>query len=78
MASLVVGVAAGAASRSEVLVAGMAGLVAGAMWMATGEYVSVSSQSDTEPADLAQEAKELSGYPEFGGKGDDTFQFKAS
>jgi VIT1/CCC1 family predicted Fe2+/Mn2+ transporter len=59
-ASLIVGVAAAAATRSEVLIAGMAGLVAGAMSMAAGEYVSVSSQSDTEKADLARERKELS------------------
>lgn len=59
-ASLIVGVAAAAATRSEVLIAGVAGLVAGAMSMAAGEYVSVSSQSDTEKADLARERKELS------------------
>ena len=59
-ASLIVGVAAAAATRNEVLVAGVAGLVAGAMSMAAGEYVSVSSQSDTERADLARERKELS------------------
>ena len=64
-ASLVIGVAASAASRSVVLVAGLAGLVAGAMSMATGEYVSVSSQSDTERADLARERKELSENSEF-------------
>ncbi|MCL4248767.1 MAG: VIT family protein [Anaerolineae bacterium] len=58
-ASLVVGVAAASAGRSEVLVAGIAGLVAGAMSMAAGEYVSVSSQADTEQADLARERKEL-------------------
>jgi VIT1/CCC1 family predicted Fe2+/Mn2+ transporter len=58
-ASLVVGVAAAHASRSEVLVAGVAGLVAGAMSMAAGEYVSVSSQADTEKADLSRERKEL-------------------
>ena len=58
-ASLVVGVAASHASRESVLVAGVAGLVAGAMAMATGEYVSVSSQSDTENADLARERDEL-------------------
>jgi len=54
-ASLIVGVAAAASTKSAVLVAGVAGLVAGAMSMATGEYVSVSSQSDTERADLARE-----------------------
>jgi len=58
-ASLVVGVAAASAGRGEVLVAGMAGLVAGAMSMAAGEYVSVSSQADTEKADLARERHEL-------------------
>jgi len=58
-ASLVVGVAAAQAARSEVLVAGIAGLVAGAMSMAAGEYVSVSSQSDTERADLERERREL-------------------
>jgi VIT1/CCC1 family predicted Fe2+/Mn2+ transporter len=64
-ASLIVGVAAASASTSEVLVAGVAGLVAGAMSMAAGEYVSVSSQSDTEQADLARERAELAGQPEF-------------
>lgn len=59
-ASLIVGVAAAAATPGEVLIAGVAGLVAGAMSMAAGEYVSVSSQSDTEQADLARERKELS------------------
>jgi VIT1/CCC1 family predicted Fe2+/Mn2+ transporter len=63
-ASLVVGVAAAATSSSEVLVAGVAGLVAGAMSMAAGEYVSVSSQADTEQADLARERKELANAPE--------------
>jgi vacuolar iron transporter family protein len=58
-ASLVVGVAAANAARGEVLVAGIAGLVAGAMSMAAGEYVSVSSQADTEKADLGRERKEL-------------------
>lgn len=58
-ASLIVGVAAADASGSGVLVAGIAGLVAGAMSMAAGEYVSVSSQSDTERADLARERQEL-------------------
>lgn len=58
-ASLVVGVAASHATHGEVLVAGVAGLVAGAMSMAAGEYVSVSSQSDTERADLALERREL-------------------
>ena len=63
-ASLVVGVAAAATSPHEVWVAGAAGLVAGATAMAAGEYVSVSSQADTENADLARERKELSGQPE--------------
>ncbi len=63
-ASLVVGVAAAHASRDSVLVAGIAGLVAGAMSMATGEYVSVSSQADTEQADLAREQDELLTQPE--------------
>lgn len=58
-ASLIVGVAAAEAARNDVLIAGIAGLVAGAMSMAAGEYVSVSSQSDTEKADLARERKEL-------------------
>jgi VIT1/CCC1 family predicted Fe2+/Mn2+ transporter len=63
-ASLIVGVAASGASRSNVLVAGVAGLVAGAMSMAAGEYVSVSSQSDTEAADLEIERKELAATPD--------------
>ena len=63
-ASLIIGVAASGASRSEVLVAGMAGLVAGAMSMAAGEYVSVSSQADTEAADIERERTELSEEPE--------------
>src|SRR6187200_1374276 len=62
-ASLIVGVAAAAATRNDVLIAGVAGLVAGAMSMSAGEYVSVSSQSDTERADLARERKELSQDP---------------
>jgi VIT1/CCC1 family predicted Fe2+/Mn2+ transporter len=57
--SLVVGVAASGTTRSAVLIAGVAGLVAGAMSMAAGEYVSVSSQADTEQADLARERREL-------------------
>ena len=64
-ASLIVGVAASAAGQAEILTAGVAGLVAGAMSMAAGEYVSVSSQSDTEQADLARERKELQEQPEF-------------
>jgi VIT1/CCC1 family predicted Fe2+/Mn2+ transporter len=62
-ASLVIGVAAAAAARSDVLVAGVAGLVAGAMSMAAGEYVSVSSQSDTERADEGKERRELADSP---------------
>jgi VIT1/CCC1 family predicted Fe2+/Mn2+ transporter len=64
-ASLILGVASAAAARSDVLLAGVAGLVAGAMSMAAGEYVSVSSQSDTEQADLARERRELANDPEF-------------
>lgn len=67
-ASLIVGVAAAAATRNDVLIAGIAGLVAGAMSMAAGEYVSVSSQSDTELADLARERRELSKNPESNSK----------
>ena len=62
-ASLVVGVAAAATNPSEIMVAGIAGLVAGAMSMAAGEYVSVSSQADTEEADMARERKELAEQP---------------
>jgi VIT1/CCC1 family predicted Fe2+/Mn2+ transporter len=58
-ASLIVGIAASHAAHNEILLAGIAGLVAGAMSMAAGEYVSVSSQADTEQADLARERKEL-------------------
>ena len=64
-ASLIVGVAAAAAKQNDVLIAAVAGLAAGAMSMAAGEYVSVSSQSDTEQADLARERKELSEHAEF-------------
>ena len=64
-ASLIVGVAAASATQSGILVAGVAGLVAGAMSMAAGEYVSVSSQSDTENADLARERAELASDPDF-------------
>ena len=63
-ASLIVGVAAASAGRSEMLVAGVAGLVAGAMSMAAGEFVSVSSQADTERADVARERDELATQPE--------------
>src|SRR4029079_7833366 len=58
-ASLVLGVAAAHATRSNVIIAGVAGLVAGAMSMAAGEYVSVHSQADTEKADIEREKKEL-------------------
>src|ERR1700688_1727607 len=64
-ASLIVGVAAAATDQKSVLIAGVAGLVAGAMSMAAGEYVSVSSQSDTERADLARERSELREIPAF-------------
>lgn len=64
-ASLVIGVAAAEAVRGNILVAGVAGLVAGAMSMAAGEYVSVSSQADTEKADLNRERLELEANPEF-------------
>lgn len=63
-ASLVLGVATAGAGTRGMLVAGVAGLVAGAMSMAAGEYVSVSSQADTERADLARESKELAANPE--------------
>ena len=62
-ASLIVGVAAAATSKSPILIAGAAGLVAGALSMAAGEYVSVSSQADAERADLAREARELKDSP---------------
>jgi VIT1/CCC1 family predicted Fe2+/Mn2+ transporter len=64
-ASLILGMASAAASQTNVLLAGIAGLVAGAMSMAAGEYVSVSSQSDTENADLARERQELRDDPEY-------------
>jgi vacuolar iron transporter family protein len=64
-ASLILGVAAAAGSKGDVLLAGVAGLVAGAMSMAAGEYVSVSSQADTEQADLVRERRELLEQPEF-------------
>lgn len=63
-ASLIVGVAAGGGDRVAILLAGIAGLVAGAMSMAAGEYVSVSSQADTERADTARERAELINNPE--------------
>lgn len=65
VSSLMMGMAAASANAQSILVAGVAGLVAGAMSMAAGEYVSVSSQSDLENADLAREKKELSENPEF-------------
>jgi VIT1/CCC1 family predicted Fe2+/Mn2+ transporter len=64
-ASLILGVASAAVSQGDVLLTGIAGLVAGAMSMAAGEYVSVSSQSDTEHADLAREKRELTDDPLF-------------
>jgi VIT1/CCC1 family predicted Fe2+/Mn2+ transporter len=64
-ASLVIGVAAAAASQNTVLLAGVAGLVAGATSMAAGEYVSVSSQRDAEQADIARERRELAADPTF-------------
>lgn len=63
-ASLVIGVAAAGASPQTILITGVAGLVSGAMSMAAGEYVSVSSQSDTEAADIARETEELATQPE--------------
>jgi len=64
-ASLIVGVAAGSGAESEVLLAGVAALVAGATAMAAGEYVSVHSQADAEMADIAREKRELAEQPEF-------------
>jgi VIT1/CCC1 family predicted Fe2+/Mn2+ transporter len=63
-ASIVIGVAAAATTRESIILAGIAGLVAGALSMAAGEYVSVSSQSDIETADLNREQKELEEFPE--------------
>jgi VIT1/CCC1 family predicted Fe2+/Mn2+ transporter len=63
-ASLVLGVAAAGGSAKSIVIAGVAGLVAGAMSMAAGEYVSVSSQADTERADLDRERKELAAHPQ--------------
>ena len=63
-ASLILGVATASHSRSGILVAGIAGLVAGAMSMAVGEYVSVSSQRDAEQADVEREKRELAGQPQ--------------
>src|SRR5882672_11410750 len=62
--SLMIGVAASSASKSAILIAGIAGLVAGAMSMAVGEYVSVSSQRDAEEADIEREKHELASTPE--------------
>lgn len=62
--SLIIGVASAAVAANEILITGIAGIVAGAMSMAAGEYVSVSSQSDTERADLARERKELEEDPD--------------
>ena len=64
-ASLIIGVAAAASGKPQVLVAGIAGLVAGALSMAAGEYVSVSSQADTEAADVNRERTEHAAQPEF-------------
>jgi VIT1/CCC1 family predicted Fe2+/Mn2+ transporter len=64
-ASLIVGVAAAHAARGNILIAGIAGLVAGAMSMAAGEYVSVSSQADTEKADLEVESREIATHNKF-------------
>jgi VIT1/CCC1 family predicted Fe2+/Mn2+ transporter len=63
-ASLMIGVAASSASQQAILVAGVAGLVAGSMSMAVGEYVSVSSQRDAEQADIELEQRELTGQPQ--------------
>jgi VIT1/CCC1 family predicted Fe2+/Mn2+ transporter len=63
--SLVLGVASASATQSDVLLAGIAGTVAGALSMAAGEYISVSSQSDAENADLTRERRELIDHPEF-------------
>ena len=70
-ASLIIGVAAAAAAKPDILLAGTAGLVAGAMSMAAGEYVSVSSQSDTEEADLERERRELAAGAERRAQDDD-------
>ena len=64
VASLVIGVAAAGASQESILLTGVAGLVAGAMSMAAGEYVSVQSQADTEDADIVRDKRELSTEPE--------------
>src|ERR1700681_4850576 len=64
ISSLMIGVAASSASKEAILVAGVAGLVAGSMSMAVGEYVSVSSQRDAEEADVEREMRELAGRPQ--------------
>lgn len=64
ISSLVIGVAAGGASRETILLTGIAGLAAGALSMAAGEYISVQSQADTENADLEREKRELAEEPE--------------
>ena len=64
VASLVVGVAVSGATQNSVLITGVAGLVAGAMSMAAGEYVSVQSQADTERSDIERERHELEAEPE--------------
>lgn len=64
VSSLVLGIAAASAASEQILIAGVAGLVSGALSMAAGEYVSVSSQSDLENADLSRESKELKEIPE--------------
>src|ERR1700757_817847 len=61
--SLIIGVASASTSRSSIVIAGVAGLIAGAMSMAAGEYVSVSSQHDAEQADIGREAEELDLQP---------------
>ena len=63
--SLIIGVAAASAAKGDIIIAGVAGILAGAISMAAGEYVSVCSQSDTENADLSREKKELEENPEF-------------
>ena len=70
-ASLVLGVAAAGASSKSIMIAGVAGLVAGAMAMAAGEYVSASSQTDTERADLDRESKELAAMTQARAQGND-------
>ena len=64
ISSLIIGVAASSATKEAILVAGVAGLVGGAMSMAVGEYVSVSAQRDTEQADVGLETRELAAQPQ--------------